>query len=169
MANINVERKLAIDTAILELKLKVITASDIIKGTMDLLERSGPQNPQHVATSVYTVIRRYVKIGRLVKVPHSMPPSYTKNLAIEDRPEQDPDILAEKDVEEVVEIFSTWARNIQLKPEEVTLYQNKISELASEIETLKNIHALEVARMKVEYKKVADKLNSFLTLAKATT
>jgi len=160
MANVNTERKLAIDTAIKE--LEVVTAADLIQATMDLLEKSGPQNIKHVTASVYATIRHYVAIGRLEKIPHSN--GYTKNLFIEDRSEQ-PDILKGKSAEEVIEIFSTWARNIELKPEAAQRYQNRIAELAGEVEGLKSIHAKALAHAKAEYDKINNKLKHMVDIA----
>ena len=130
-----------------------------------MLASSNP-NLDALPAAVYGVVKHYEKIGRLVKVPDTYPTKYTINEFIEDRKEQK-DLLKNLSGEEMAEVFRTWIRNYELKPEAAKKYQHKIAELTEEIKKLKANHEQALNHAKAEYKKVADKLNSFLALAKS--
>jgi hypothetical protein len=164
MANFDKRRRLAIDTAIRD--LNVLTGPAIIeRAKLDLIT-SGVAEPKALAGSVYSVLKHYETIGRLVKVPNTCPAEYTINNFIEDRPEQKY-LLKDLSGEEMIELFRNWVRNYEARPEAVKKYQDKMAELTEENKKLKVDHEQALAHAKAEYKKVADKLNSFLALAKS--
>jgi DNA-binding transcriptional MerR regulator len=161
---LNKKRRKAIDEALKN--VKVITAPAVIaEATLDLVT-SGEAEPKWVTNSVYKTLKHYDTIGKLVKVPNTCPQEYTLHDHVEDRKEQK-SLLNNLSGDEMAEVFHAWIRNYELKPEAAKKYQRKIAELTEEIKKLKAAHEQALNHAKAEYKKVADKLNSFMALAKS--